>query len=87
MANHKSSKKRIRQDAKRRLRNRYQKTTMRTYIKRLRTTTDKDQAAEMLPQVVSLIDKVAKRRIIHKNNASNLKSKLTRHVNALAAQA
>ncbi|MEL6135723.1 MAG: 30S ribosomal protein S20, partial [Bacteroidota bacterium] len=71
--------------AKRRLRNRYKKTTMRTYIKRLRETTDKSEAQEMLPKVVSIIDKVAKSNIIHKKNASNLKSKLTKHVNALEA--
>ncbi|MCI4666801.1 MAG: 30S ribosomal protein S20 [Bacteroidia bacterium] len=84
MAHHKSAKKRIRQIAVRRLRNRYKKTTMRTYIKRLRTTTDKAQAEEMLPKVISIIDRVAKVNIIHKNNASNLKSKLTKYVNSLA---
>ncbi len=83
MANHKSAKKRIRQNAKRRLRNRYKKTTMRTLVKRLRATEDKAQAIEMLPQVVSTIDRVAKVHIIHKNTASHLKSKLYRHVNAL----
>lgn len=84
MAHHKSAKKRIRQSAARRLRNRYKKTTMRTYIKRLRATTDKAQAEEMLPKVISIVDRVAKVKIIHKNNASNLKSKLTKFVNSLA---
>lgn len=84
MANHKSAKKRIRQSAKRRLLNRYKKTTMRTMVKRLRMTEDKATAEEMLPKVVSTIDKVAKKNIIHKNNASNLKSKLTRYVNSLS---
>jgi len=84
MAHHKSAKKRIRQSAARRLRNRYKKTTMRTYVKRLRATTDKAQAEEMLPKVISIIDRVAKVNIIHKNNASNLKSKLTRYVNSLS---
>ena len=84
MAHNKSAKKRIRQNATRRLRNRYKKTSMRTYVKRLRATTDKDEAQELLPKVVSMIDKVAKVNIIHKNNASNLKSKLTRHVNSLS---
>lgn len=83
MAHHKSAKKRIRQSAKRRLRNRYKKTTMRTYVKRLRATTDKAEAQEMLPKVISLVDRVAKVNIIHKKNASNLKSKLTRYVNSL----
>lgn len=84
MAHNKSAKKRIRQNATRRLRNRYKKTSMRTYVKRLRATTDKDEAQEMLPKVVSMIDKVAKVNIIHKNNASNLKRKLTKHVNSLS---
>lgn len=84
MANHKSAKKRMRQAAKRRLQNRYKKTTMRTYIKRLRATTDKEEATEMYPKVASIIDKVAKSNIIHKNTAANLKSKLAKHVNGLA---
>ncbi|MEM7660048.1 MAG: 30S ribosomal protein S20 [Bacteroidota bacterium] len=85
MAQHKSAKKRIRQNAKRRLRNRYKKTTMRTMIKRLRLTEDKGEAEAMLPKVISQIDKVAKSNIIHKNNAANLKSKLTKYVNKLAS--
>ncbi len=84
MANTKSAKKRVRQAAKRRLRNRYKRTTMRTYIKRLRATTDHQEAQEMLPKVVSLIDRVAKANIIHKNQAANLKGKLTKYVNSLA---
>lgn len=84
MANHKSAKKRMRQAAKRRLQNRYKKTTMRTYIKRLRAVTDKKEAEEMYPKVASVIDKVAKSRIIHKNTAGHLKSKLAKHVNNLA---
>lgn len=84
MANHKSAEKRIRQNAKRRLRNRYKKTTMRTMVKRLRALEDKSKANEMLPEVVSMIDKVAKAHIIHKNTASHLKSKLSKHVYALA---
>ena len=83
MAHHKSAKKRIRQNEKKRLNNRYKKVSMRTMVKRLRETTDKDAAAEMLPEVVKQIDKVAKSNIIHKNTASNLKSKLARHVNSL----
>ena len=77
MANHKSALKRIKQAAKRRLANRYQYKTTRTLIKKIRTTSDKAVAAEMLPLVVSSIDKCAKKNIIHKNKASNLKSKLT----------
>lgn len=83
MANSKSAKKRVRQATKRRLRNRYKRATMRTYIKRLRATEDPKEAADMLPKVSSMIDRVAKANIIHKNQAANLKSKLTKHVNKL----
>ena len=84
MAHHKSAKKRIRQNAKRRLINRYKKITMRGMIRKLRETTDRATAEDMLPKVVSIIDRVAKSNIIHKNNASNLKSKLTKYVKGLA---
>jgi small subunit ribosomal protein S20 len=84
MAHHASSKKRIRQDAKKRLHNRYNKKTARNLIKKLRSSTDKTEATEMLPKVISLIDKLAKRNTWHKNKASNLKSKLTRHVAKVA---
>ena len=84
MAHHASSKKRIRQDAKKRLHNRYNKKTARNLIKKLRGTTDKTVATEMLPKVISLIDKLAKRNTWHKNKAGNLKSKLTRHVAKVA---
>lgn len=83
MANHASSKKRIRQDAKKRLRNRYYKKSARTAILKLREMTDKKEAEAYLPKVVSMIDKLAKNFNWHKNKASNLKSKLTKHVNAL----
>jgi small subunit ribosomal protein S20 len=84
MANNSSAKKRVRQSEKRRLRNRFKKVNMRTSIKKLRMTTDKSEAEQMLPEVVSTIDKAAKSNIIHKNTAGNLKSKLTRYVNKLA---
>jgi small subunit ribosomal protein S20 len=84
MANHKSSIKRIRANEKKRIRNRYYHKSARTAIKALRGTSDKKEAAEKLPTVVSMIDKLAKRNIIHKNKASNLKSKLTKMVNKLA---
>jgi small subunit ribosomal protein S20 len=84
MAHHKSALKRIRQTAVRRLRNRYKHSTMRTAVKRLRQAEDKATAAEMLPKVFSLVDKVAKHNIIHKNKASNLKRKLSLHVNKMA---
>jgi len=84
MANHKSAIKRIRSNDKKRVRNRYQHKSTRTAIKLLRTTTDKKVAGEKLPIVIGMVDKLAKRNIIHKNKASNLKSKLTRFVNKLA---
>lgn len=83
MANHKSAIKRIRQNHVRRLRNKYYHKSARTAIKELRAETDKTVAVGKLPAVFSQIDKLAKRNIIHKNKASNLKSKLNKHVNAL----
>lgn len=83
MANHKSAEKRIRQIAKRRLHNRYYKKSTRTAIKNLRELKDKAEALAFLPKVVSMIDKLAKRKSIHKNKASNLKSSLMRHINSL----
>jgi len=83
MANHKSAKKRARQDEKKRLHNRYYKKTARTAIKKLREFTDKAEAQKFLPKVVSMIDRLAKSNNIHKNKASNLKGKLTRFVNGL----
>ena len=84
MANHKSSLKRIRQEQKRRLHNRYYGKTMRNAVRKLRATTDKAAATEMYPGLVSLLDKLAKKNIIHKNKANNLKSKLALHINKLA---
>lgn len=84
MAQHKSAKKRIRQDAVKRVRNRYYKKTTRTLIQKLRETEDASVAKEMLPKVISMIDKLAKKNTWHKNKAANLKSKLTKHVNAIA---
>ncbi|GIZ15428.1 30S ribosomal protein S20 [Capnocytophaga catalasegens] len=85
MANHKSALKRIRRNEAVRLRNRYQHKTTRNAIKRLRNTEDANVAKELLPTVVSMIDKLAKKNIIHKNKAGNLKSNLTKHVNKLVA--
>ncbi|MBW7870147.1 MAG: 30S ribosomal protein S20 [Flavobacteriia bacterium] len=84
MANHKSALKRIRQTEVRTERNRYYHKSARTAIKNLRAETDKKAAEEQLAAVSSKIDKLAKRNIIHKNKASNLKSKLTKHVASLA---
>lgn len=83
MAHHKSALKRIRSNQAKRLRNRYQAKTTRTFIKRLKSTNDKSEAQELLKTVTSMLDKLAKKNIIHKNKASNNKSKLARHVAAL----
>jgi small subunit ribosomal protein S20 len=83
MANHKSALKRIRQIRKRNLHNKYYAKTTRNAIASLRETESKKDATEQLPKVVSMIDRLAKRNIIHDKKASNLKSKLTKHVNAL----
>ncbi len=84
MANHKSSLKRIRQTEKRRLHNRYYAKSMRNEVRKFRTLTDKTEAENQLPKMYSIIDKVAKRGIIHKNKAGNLKSKLSRYTAKLA---
>ena len=84
MANHKSAIKRIRANAAKRLRNRYQAKTTRNAIKKLRATTSKEEAASQLPQVVSMIDRLAKKNVIHKKKASNNKSKLIKFVNSLS---
>jgi len=83
MANHKSSQKRIRQIENRKVDNKYHARSARNAVKTLRATTDKTAAAELLPKVTSMLDKLAKRSDIHKNKASNLKSSLTKHVNSL----
>lgn len=83
MAHHKSSKKRIRQDLKVRIRNRYYKKSTRTSIAKLRKMTEKGEAQVFLPKVISMVDKLAKKNTWHKNKASNLKSKLTKFVNSL----
>ena len=83
MANHKSALKRIRSNDKKRLRNRFQHKTTRNAMRRLRELTDKKEASVQLPSVISMLDKLAKKNIIHANKAANLKSKLTRHVAAL----
>ena len=83
MANHKSALKRIRRNETARLRNKYQHKTTRNAIKKLRTEEKKKDAEKLLPEVIGMIDKLAKRNIIHDNKAANLKSKLTKHVAAL----
>ena len=83
MANHKSSEKRIRQTATKREHNRYYAKTTRNAVKKLRMVTDRAVAVELLPIVVAMLDKLAKKNIIHDNKAANLKSKLALHVNKL----
>ena len=84
MANHKATKKDIRQSEKRRERNRYYGKTTRNAIRTLLATTDKAVVAEQLPKVISMIDKLAKRNVIHKNKASNLKSGIVKKLSVLA---
>lgn len=83
MANHKSAEKRARQDEKLRLHNKYYARSARNMIKELRALTDKEEAQKMLPKVTSMLDKLAKKNIIHDNKAANLKSSLTLLVNKL----
>ncbi|CAM1373511.1 30S ribosomal protein S20 [Tenacibaculum litopenaei] len=83
MANHKSALKRIRSNETKRLRNKYQHKTTRNAVRKLRAATDKKEAEGMFSSVVSMLDKLAKNNIIHKNKAANLKSKLAKHVAAL----
>ena len=85
MANHKATKKDIRQSLKRRDRNRYYGKTTRNAIRALLANTDKTAATESLPKVISMIDKLAKRNVIHRNKASNIKSGIVKRVNALAS--
>lgn len=83
MANHKSAIKRIRSNNAKRLINRYQAKTTRTFIKRLRNTEDKSEAQELFKKVSGMLDRLAKKNVIHKNKANNNKSKLARYVNSL----
>ena len=80
MANHKSSEKRIRSTKTKKTQNHYQAKTVRNSVKALRSTTDKDEAAKNLPKVISNVDKLAKKGVIHKNKAANLKSKMMKKV-------
>ena len=82
MANHKSALKRIRSNEAKRLRNKYQHKTTRNAIKKLREA-GKEEASKLLPTVISMVDKLAKNNIIHKNKAANTKSKLTKYVATL----
>ena len=83
MAHHLSAKKRIRQTESKRVKNKYYARTTRSAVKELRGTTEKEAANEQYAEVVSMLDKLAKNNVIHKNKASNLKSSLAKHVNGL----
>ena len=85
MANHKSAIKRIRQTKTRNVKNRLQHKTTRNAIKNLKDTTSKKEAEKLFTNVLSLLDKLAKNNVIHKNKSANLKSKLSKHVNSLKA--
>ena len=83
MPQHKSAAKRVRQNARRRTRNRYHRSQVRTMMKKLRQTEDPAQAQDLLREVKAYLDRLATKRIIHKNKAANYKSELERHVNVL----
>lgn len=83
MPQHQSAKKRVRQSQKRRVRNRYHRSRMRTMIKNLRASEDKEEAAALLNEVKAYLDRLASKGIIHKNKAANYKSKLAQRVDAL----
>ena len=83
MANHPSAFKRIRANEARSLRNKYQAKTLRNAIKEFRSITDKQKSTEMLPKLASMLDKLAKKNVIHKNKAANLKSELAVHINKM----
>jgi len=85
MANHKATKKDVRQATKRRDRNRYYGKTTRNAIRDLKEIKGQKEAGEKLPEIASMIDKLAKKGVIHKNKAANLKSKLARKINSLGA--
>ena len=85
MANHKSSVKRIRQTETRRLRNRYYAKTARNAVRRLRAMNDKAQATEAYNKVSSMLERLARKNVISKNKAANLKSKLAKHLNKIQA--
>ncbi|MCB0696826.1 MAG: 30S ribosomal protein S20 [Chitinophagaceae bacterium] len=84
MANHKATRKSVRKNAARRDRNRYYGKTTRNAIRTLLAITDKKEATEQMPKIIAMIDKLAKRNVIHKNKASNLKSGVAKKVAALA---
>ena len=83
MANHKSSEKRIRQTEIKKENNKYYAKTMRNALKQFRSTATRAEAEEQMPKVTAMLDKLAKKNIIHSNKASNLKSSIAKRVNSL----
>ena len=83
MANHKSAIKRIRANSAKNLRNRYQAKTTRNSLKEFRALTSKAEAEKQVTEVLSQLDKLAKKNVIHKNKAANLKSEVQKHFNSL----
>jgi small subunit ribosomal protein S20 len=83
MANHKSSEKRIRSNDAKRVRNRYQAKTTRNLLKELRANKDKAEVSKLLPELSAMLDRLAKKNVIHKNKAANLKSSIQMHLNSL----
>ncbi|MCB0600761.1 MAG: 30S ribosomal protein S20 [Saprospiraceae bacterium] len=83
MAHHASAKKRIRQTLKRNIQQRYYRKSTRTAMKKLRAMTDASEAQAFLPKVISMVDRLSKRNIWHKNKANNIKSKLMHFVNTI----
>jgi len=84
MANHKSSLKRVRQTKTRTLQNRYAAKTMRNALKKFRLSDNKDEVRALFPKASSMLDKLAKKNVIHKNKAGNLKSQMAKKVNAIS---
>lgn len=84
MANHKSAEKRNRQSEVRRVRNRYVSRTTRNSVRKFYELTSKEEAQAKFPEVTSMVDKLAKKNLIHKNKAGNIKSKLAAHMNKLS---
>jgi len=83
MANHKSSVKRIRQTKARTLRNKYYAKTMRNAVRKFRALTDKEEALKLYPTIQKMLDKLAKKNVIHANKAANIKSSLSQHINKI----
>jgi small subunit ribosomal protein S20 len=83
MANHKSAEKRIRANDSKRVRNRYQAKTTRNLLKELRSSKDKAEVSKLLPEISAMLDRLAKKNVIHKNKAANLKSSIQMHLNSL----